>query len=282
MSRKNGILLYTPEDAARNRWFIEQLIHYAESEGMSLRLCLSDLRAPNYLIPAGTDFLINRSRLSKYSSYAEEIMKPPVPCFNSRFVTGVTNQKYMTYCVLNGEYGIPMAETWEYRRREPLAALQFPLVAKPADGHGGEGVTWIENAAALKQYAADFDAAHPEPTYPFLLQRPAVTGWDVRIYVLGGEIYSAVLRTSDTDFRSNFSLGGKAEVIKPDAEMRALVNKIQEIMPLDFAGVDLLRSPEGGYILGEIEDAVGCRMLYQLTELNPAQDYIRYIRSRLS
>ncbi|MBP0975489.1 MAG: hypothetical protein J6P20_05435, partial [Oscillospiraceae bacterium] len=116
----------------------------------------------------------------------------------------------------------------------------------------------------------------------FLLQKSVVTGWDVRIYVLGGEIYSAVLRTSDTDFRSNFSLGGKAEVIKPDAEMRALVNKIQEIMPLDFAGVDLLRSPEGGYILGEIEDAVGCRMLYQLTELNPAQDYIRYIRSRLS
>ena len=175
-----------------------------------------------------------------------------------------------------------MAQTRQISKNKPLPELTYPLIAKPADGHGGEGVAWIENAAALKQYAADFEAAHPEPTYPFLLQKSVVTGWDVRIYVLGGEIYSAVLRTSDTDFRSNFSLGGKAEVIKPDAEMRALVNKIQEIMPLDFAGVDLLRSPEGGYILGEIEDAVGCRMLYQLTELNPAQDYIRYIRSRLS
>ena len=282
MSMKNGILLYTPEDAARNQWFIEQLIHYAESEGMSLRLCLSDLRAPHFLIPYGTDYIINRSRLYKYSSYAEEIMKPPVPCFNSRFVTGVTNQKYMTYCILNGEYGIPMAETWEFRKREPLPALQFPLVAKPADGHGGEGVAWLETEAALEQYAADFDAAHPEPTYPFLLQKPAVTGWDVRIYILGGEIYSAVLRTSDSDFRSNFSLGGKAEVIEPDADMRALVERILTVMPMDFAGIDLLRSPEGGYLLGEIEDAVGCRMLYQLTDLNPARDYMHYIRRRLS
>ena len=279
MNSRNGILLYTPEDAARNRWFIEQLIHYAESEGLSLRLCLSDLRAPHFLIPKDTDFLINRSRLNKYSSYADEILH--IPCFNSRFVTGITNQKYMTYCILHGEYGIPMAETWQYRRNEPLPDLQFPLVAKPADGHGGEGVAWIETADDLAKYAADFDAAHTEPTYPFLVQKPVVTGWDVRIYVLGSEIYAAVLRTSDTDFRSNFSLGGKAEVIEPDAEMRALVRRILDVMPLDFAGIDLLRSPEGGYILGEIEDVVGCRMLYQLTGLNPAEDYIRYIRSRL-
>ena len=112
---------------------------------------------------------------------------------------------------------------------------------------------------------------------PFLLQKPVRTGWDMRIYVLGGEIYSAILRTSDTDFRSNFSLGGKVQAVQPDAEAAALVRRITAILPLDFAGVDLLRAPDGSYVLGEIEDAVGCRMLYQETALDPARDLIRYV-----
>ncbi len=280
MSMKHGILLYTPDDAARNQWFIEQLCQYAESEGLSLRLCLTDKRNPPELLEKETEFLVNRSRVYSYSVYAEEVMR--LPCFNSARVTGITNDKYKTYALMSGEYGIPMTETWQCGINTPFPALTFPLVAKPADGHGGEGVAWIENADALKQYASDFRAAHPEPTHPFIVQKPVVTGWDVRLYILGGEIYSAVLRTSESDFRSNFSLGGKAQIITPDAEMRSLVQQIQAVMPLDFAGVDLLRHPEGGYILGEIEDAVGCRMLYQLTNLNPAQDYIRYICRCLS
>ena len=275
-----GLLLYTPEDAQRNRWFIEQLCTYAEAEGLSLRLCLTDDPETQRLVRHDADFLVNRSRIYSHSMFAQSVRH--IPCFNRAEVTGITNEKYMTYCILHGEHGIPMAETRQIRKDMNLSELQYPLVAKPADGHGGEDVAWIENTAALEQYITAFKAAHARPGYPLLVQKPVVTGWDVRIYVLGGEIYAAVLRTSDSDFRSNFSLGGHAEVIEPDAEMRSLVRRIQEIMPLDFAGVDLLRTKNGSYILGEIEDAVGSRMLYQLTDLNPAQDYIRYIRRRLS
>ena len=279
MSR-NGLLLYTPEDAARNRWFIEQLCMYAESENLHLRLCLTNDPNTCELVRTEADFLVNRSRIYSHSMFAQGVRH--IPCFNRAEVTGLTNEKYMTYCFFHGEHGIPMAKTRQVRKNEPIPELQYPLVAKPADGHGGDGVAWIENAAQLEDYRTAFHTAHPEPTYPFLVQEPVVTGWDVRIYVLGGEIYAAVLRTSDCDFRSNFSLGGHAEIIEPDAEMRQLVQKIQNVMPLDFAGVDLLKRTDGSYLLGEIEDAVGCRMLYQLTDLNPARDFIRHISRRLS
>ena len=49
------------------------------------------------------------------------------------------------------------------------------------------------------------------------------------------------------------------------------------MLPLDFAGIDLLRHPAGGYVIGEIEDAVGCRMLYQCGGCDPARDFIRMI-----
>lgn len=280
MYMKNGLLLYTSADAQRNRWFIEQLCRHAEPERLSLRLCLTDDPETQRLVHTEGDFLINRSREAIHSSFAQ--IARHIPCFNSAEVTGLTNEKYMTYCFLHGEHGIPMAETWQLRKDLPLPDLQFPLVAKPADGHGGADVAWIENADELAKYQADYKAAHPEPTYPLLVQKPVVTGWDVRIYVLGGVIYAAVLRTSDCDFRSNFSLGGHAEVITPDAEMKALVQRVQNVLPLDFAGVDLLRHPDGGYLVGEIEDAVGCRMLYQLTDKDPARDFIRYIAAKMN
>ena len=82
MNRLNGILLYTPEDAARNRWFIEQLCQYAESEGMSLRLCLSDAAKPSELCAVQPGFLIkprqrkawqNQSnKNSNYNAYLAE------------------------------------------------------------------------------------------------------------------------------------------------------------------------------------------------------------------
>ena len=281
MSGKTGLLLYTPGDAERNRWFIEQLCAYAEAEGLSLRLCLVENSNPFIPFRQYPDaaFLINRSRFGTISDYAERSLH--IPCFNSAYVTGITNYKYMTYLEMHCDHGIPMAKTQQISRKTPLPELTYPLVAKPQDGHGGEGVAWIENAEQFKKYCSEFDAAHPEPTYPFLVQEPVVPGWDVRVYVLGGEIYAAVLRTSETDFRSNFSLGGHAAVIEPDAEMRELVRRVQEIMPLDFAGVDILRRADGSYLLGEIEDAVGCRMLYQLTDKNPAKDFIAMISAKL-
>ena len=269
MSVRRGLLVYQSEDLRRNRWFAETLCRYAEPEGLSLRLCLSE----NAFSEAkSADFVINRSRNHFLSEYCEETLG--IPVFNSGAVTRITNDKYRTHCFLRAA-GLPTAGTWLVSEGEPLPVLPLPLVAKPADGHGGQGVTWLADEAALLRYAA-------KAKRPFLLQEPMVTGWDLRLYVLNGECYAAVLRTSAADFRSNFSLGGNAAVITPDREAKALLHRVQQILPLDFAGVDLLRHPDGGYVIGEIEDAVGCRMLYALTDKDPARDYIRTVAGVLS
>ena len=261
MSRFHGLLCYDAADVPRNEWFIGALQRAAEPEGLSLRLCLAGEGFPPDSRP---DFVLNRSRSEKIAELCEESFG--IPVFNSRAVTRITNDKYRTHCFLR-DAGLPTAETWLVSEGEPLPVLPLPLVAKPADGHGGQGVTWLRDEAALCRYAA-------EAKRPFLLQEPMVTGWDLRLYVLNGDCYAAVLRTSDADFRSNFSLGGNAAVIQPDKEAVKLLDRVQQLLPLDFAGVDLLRHPDGGYVIGEIEDAVGCRMLYALTDMDPAKDLI--------
>lgn len=263
MSKAKGLLVYTEEDLRRNRWFAETLCRCAESECMSLRLCLSH---EAQAAAKHADFVINRSRDYFLSEFCEDSCG--IRVYNNSRVTAVTNDKFRTHCFLR-QHGLPTADTEQITAEGQLPEMPFPLVAKPADGHGGAGVCWAESADALRGM-----------TPPYLVQEPMQTGWDLRVYILGNRIYKAVLRTSDSDFRSNFSLGGKAELFTPDAEITALVQAVLDILPMDFAGIDFLRRQDGRYVIGEIEDAVGCRMLYQLTDLNPAQDYILYIASQ--
>lgn len=267
MSERIGWLLYDPMDIPRNEVFIAELIKYAQLHGISMKLLSTQAQMPGEC----PELLLNRSRDAGWSKRLEG---RGVRVINRAAVTEITNDKMLTYRFLHERHGIPMAKT-DWYDAETACHLTMPLVAKAADGHGGKDVMWISDEAALRRAAASLPR-------PFLLQQPMVTGWDVRVYVLGGEIYSAVLRTSDCDFRSNFSLGGAVSVYTPDAEMQEMVRRVCTVLPLDFAGIDFLRHPDGGYVIGEIEDAVGCRMLYHLTDHNPAADYIRYAADTIS
>ena len=268
MTAISGLLFYAAADVSRNRWFIDELCRAAEPEGISLRLCLSEDGFPSDSRPA---LVLNRSRSVKIAAECEERLH--IPVYNSAAVTRITNDKYSTHCFLRA-HGIRTADTWLMQAGDPVPDIPLPAVAKPTDGHGGQGVTWLADTAALRAYCVTAPR-------PFLLQEPMIPGCDLRVYVLGGEIYSAVLRTSQTDFRSNFTLGGQIAAVTPDAEALAIVRRVQEVLPMDFAGVDLLRHPCGGYVVGEIEDAVGCRMLYQQTALNPVRDHIRDIARKI-
>ena len=233
---------------------------------MSLRLCIAQETKLPEISAMHPDFAVNRSRDEKFSRYCEDSLG--IRVYNSAEVTAVTNDKWKTHVFLRA-HGLPTADTTVVRMRTEPCAMPLPLVAKPLDGHGGAGVEWVADGTAL-------DAVLREKPLPFLLQQPMQTGWDMRIYMLGGRIYRAMLRTSDS-LRSNFSLGGKAEAVTPDAEAVALTDAVQRVLPLDFAGIDLLRHPDGHYVIGEIEDAVGSRMLYQSGGCDPARDYIRLI-----
>ncbi|MBR4483682.1 MAG: hypothetical protein IKO97_00630, partial [Erysipelotrichaceae bacterium] len=88
------------------------------------------------------------------------------------------------------------------------------------------------------------------------------------------------MRSSDSDFRANFKLGGNAEIVDVPADVERMVKTIvPELMP-DFVGIDFIFS-DGKPYLNEIEDVVGTRMLYKLTDLDPAKMYIEYIADRV-
>ena len=102
------------------------------------------------------------------------------------------------------------------------------------------------------------------------------TGKDMRVYVLGGKLLAAVLRSSDNDFRSNFSLGGDVQAVAVPRSIRRMVKRLAKKVRLEFVGVDFIRH-EGKWILNEIEDVVGSRMLYKTTGIDVARVYLAQI-----
>lgn len=261
-----GLLVYTKEDAVINRWFIGHLIETAKSLGTELSLVIHNdaeiFDAERY---KEIDFCINRSRLSIVNKALDE---KGIHCFNNLKTVEIANDKYKTY-ELCKSLGVPVMETCLFST-ETLRSFKFPCVLKAVSGHGGSEVFWLNSADSVDGLKLSEDKT-------YILQEPSSqTGVDVRIYVLGGEIVSAVKRSSADCFRSNYSLGGKAELTKPTDEQREIISVLQKELHADYAGFDFILH-NGHWVLNEIEDAVGARMLYSLCNRDIGKEYLNYI-----
>ena len=150
-----------------------------------------------------------------------------------------------------------------------------PWVIKSRNGHGGDEVFKVDS-----QMEANEIIIRIGNKKPIIQQFCNDSGKDLRVYVMGGKIIAAVMRTSQTDFRANYKLGGKAEIVDVPKDIERMVRTIVPDLMADFVGIDFIFN-DGKPYLNEIEDVVGTRMLYQLTDLDPAKMYIDYIADRV-
>ncbi len=276
-----GWLIYRKKDAERNKHYItfyEQsmnrrgariLLRYLEE--FSWGTDSGGLTLSYGGQPAGTpDFVVMRADVPLFS-HQLELMGFQV--FNNAHLSLVANDKARTLQVAAAA-GIPVPESRLCHGGNALTAaeeLTFPLVIKPRDGHGGQDVLWIENKASLQETLSGY--AHDT----FLLQKPvSELGRDLRVYVVGETVIAAMLRQQDNDFRSNYCLGGSALRYCLSPEEEQLVRQVTSLFTVGFAGFDFMFH-NGHMILNEIEDVVGARMLYHLTDIDVVDVYAEHI-----
>lgn len=261
-----GLLVYTNKDAQVNCWFIEHLIEEAKIQGAELSLVLcDDADAFDAKAFEEFDFCINRSRFALINRKLEAL---GVPCINNSKTVEIANDKYKTYELCKA-LGVPVMATC-LLTEESAEEFEYPCVLKSVSGHGGKEVFWLNSKEDLQ--SIDFMNDRQ-----YVLQKPCShTGVDVRVYVLGNEIAAGVKRTSENSFRSNFTLGGKAEAFEVTKEQRDIISVLQKSLQADYAGFDFILH-KGEWVLNEIEDAAGARMLYSLYDFDIAKLLIEYI-----
>lgn len=254
-----GILVYRENDIEKNIWFIKNLISNYKKCQIDLILKTSkDFKANDI------NFVINRSRLSYISSYYEH---NGILVFNNFKTTNICNNKYLTFKYFS-KLGIEMLNTCLVKDLNDYGSfIKYPAVVKSLNGHGGSEVF----LASSKEQVNNINTKYKGNLIiqNFIKDNPG----DMRIYLMDGKIYACVLRTSNEDFRCNFSLGGKVSFAEPTKEQVEIANKIYKELNSFYIGIDFIKY-KGKWILNEIEDVVGSRMLYSLGLNDVVEDFV--------
>ncbi len=266
---KGGWLLYTRENAVKNEWLIArlkaELIDYGVE--LTLKILPDNDDFDRIFTEKLPDFAIVRSICPKANEW---LQSRGVRVFNNAKTAKIACDKWQTYLFCK-EHNIPVLPTWKEFSKD----ASYPLVMKTVDGHGGVEVFWVANEEEYQNRCAELKNRE------YILQPPSDTlGKDMRIYAIGGEIVGAVLRSSESGFRSNFSLGGSVESATVNEEQRAIVKTLYDTLRFDYIGVDFLPH-KGGWVLNEIEDSAGARMLYACSDIDIVRLYAEYIVSSL-
>ncbi len=250
-----GWIIYEKKDAEKNIAFISRLSAELAKYDIEAKLVFLESE-PKKETPL---FAINRSRDYKI---AERLENKGVKVFNNSELTKLSNDKRK------------MWEFFEGKVPQMKLVKEYPFVLKSVDGHGGGEVFMVtsreeEDKAVLTLGTKDY----------IKQEICSELGKDKRIYIVGNEVVAAVLRESE-DFRSNYSLGGSAKATTLDEKEKTIVDKVTKLVNIDYAGIDIIYH-NGQPVFNEIEDPVGARMLYENTDIDIVEIFVKYIVDNL-
>ncbi len=245
----SGILIYKKRDAEKNSFAVEK---YCSILGVNL-VFEEDLKKAEIHAPS---FVINRT---DNPALAKEFEEKNIRVFNPFALSFLANDKKKTYEFME-KNGIEIM---------PINYSVPPFVVKPRNGRGGEGVKLVNDTDEFVQNENS------------ICQKMASdAGKDLRVYMLGGEIITAVLRENENSFKANLSLGGSVRQYElSESEKKAVMN-ISSLLCYDFIGIDFVFD-KGHLVFNEIEDAVGARSVYMTSGIDIIEMYCGYIKREM-
>lgn len=284
MKKVKGWLVYDQAGAEYNKQYIN--MHMDEAKIFDIELELKF--AENICIEAGgvkktvkydgksealPDFVICRTINPKLSKELEDC---GIKVFNNSKVSEIANDKEKAYTYLE-QFKIPMLSHIPYCNeafKEHYHSIPDGWVIKAVAGHGGSQVflKGTDKEDDIRLGIGECDVV-TQPLFDESMQ-------DVRVYVIGNEIICAIRRTAVGGFKSNFSLGGSVDVYELSEEQKSVVNMVIKQFDFGLVGIDFLIGKDGRFIFNEIEDVVGARMLYKLTDINLVRLYLQFIISK--
>ena len=163
--------------------------------------------------------------------------------------------------------GIPHPSTRHVTDPLELPALEPPLVLKPRFGSWGRDVLLCRTRAELAAAAAMLPERQWFRTTGVLAQElvPLVPR-DLRVLVADGRAVGASARVpAPGEWRTNVSLGGRLEPVEPPEEALRLAVAAVAAIGIDYAGVDLLPTGGGGWVVLEVNGTADFDERYSLT-----------------
>src|SRR6516162_4013027 len=137
---------------------------------------------------------------------------------------------------------------------EAFAALGSDVIVKPLFGSEGRGMVRVSDPELAWR---TFRTLERTRGVLYLQQFVRHPGWDLRAFVLGGHVLTAMRRHSRGDWRTNVAEGGSAEPTRLGPEEESLALRAAEALGAIVAGVDLLPGPRGEWYVIEVNAVPG-------------------------
>ena len=222
--------------------------------------------------------------LDKDKYISQMLEKQGVRLFNNHQSIIDCDDKATTFIRLANS-GIPMPLTLsgllcftpeEKVRAEALDKIEktlgYPLIAKACFGSLGKDVYKIDDRNQLEEIAETLKCK-PHLFQQFIAES---AGKDIRVIVVGGKVEAAMLRSSQTDFRSNIELGGTGSPTEIDETLKQTCEKVASLLNLDYCGIDVLISNDG-YRICEVNSNAFFGGIETVTGVNVAGLYAEHI-----
>lgn len=150
-----------------------------------------------------------------------------------------------------------------------------PLVIKLLEGTQGIGVVLAETHKAAESVIEAFLGLKANILVQEYIKEAG--GADIRCFVIGDKVVAAMKRQAVAgEFRSNLHRGGSASIIKITPEERSTAVRAANIMGLNVAGVDILRSNHGAVVM-EVNSSPGLEGIETATGKNIAGLIVEFI-----
>ncbi len=164
-----------------------------------------------------------------------------IPTINNSRAIRMVRDKAVAAAVARA-HGLPVPPTYfvaHPRLLKQIPSQDYPLVIKPSNGSSCRDIYRLESPADL----AALKIAEGNASF-FLAQRYMEnTGFDIKVYVTGREVYAAIAKKSP--------LHGEVQesFIPLTKELRKIALDIGKIFGLDIYGIDVVETPQGLAVL---------------------------------
>ena len=168
---------------------------------------------------------------------------------------------------------------FEYQANDVIRQVGSPTILKTLSGSQGIGVILAEKAQSAVSILETLKLAD----VPVLLQDfiEEAKGTDIRCFVVGNRVVASMQRIGQNgEFRANFHRGGTAEKIQLSEEEKQIALKAAQVLGLDVAGVDLIRSEQGLLVL-EVNASPGLEMIEKTSGIDIALQMIAYLEKKI-
>jgi ribosomal protein S6--L-glutamate ligase len=203
-----------------------------------------------------------------------------IPVVNSPRSLEICIDKFLCSAKLEAA-GLPVPRTIACQdadsAMEAFALLGNDVVVKPLFGSEGRGIVQVSDPDLAWR---TFRALERLEAVLYLQERLHHPGWDLRLFILNGQLLGAIKRSNPHDWRTNVSRGAIAECYSPNACEINLALRAADSVGTTVAGIDLLYEDRGNLFVIEVNAVPGWRTLAPTTGIDVARELIGEISKR--